>query len=156
MAELAERSLPKESIKLFELIQSLPADLNLNSDANPLPEQQLLLGNEAVRIWQEKAEQNHWQLHSLKKKLAKMKAGFALLTTQQQLFRKVLVAIQQNDGKDIELEYFDEKLTSLNRKILPFGQMAQLRLQLSIDMVLAEADIINQKIEKATANIKLI
>ena len=125
MAELGERLLPRQSMKLFELIQAMPDDVDVMcSNGNPLPEKQVVLANEAVRTWQEKAAQNKWQLHSLKKKLAKMKAAFELTYCTADAISKGTVAILQSGANDIEVDYFKEKQKSVNRKILPFGPIS--------------------------------
>ena len=162
MAERGERPLPKQAQKLFEVMQSLSEDMEIMESlpvsddvkyANnlPLPEDYLVVSGETLGIWQEKVAENQWQIYYLKKKLVKMKAEAASLTARQMAFGKLTVAIPQTGGKDIEVEYFKDKQQLLNRKILTCGRIAQLRLQLSIDLLLAEADLLNQYVASATA-----
>jgi hypothetical protein len=152
MAERGERSLPEQSRKLFEVLQSLHREDDiLCANGLPLPHEELLLPAEACCFWQLKAAQNKWQVHDLKKKLAKMKSDAASLTAQQKICWKLRVAIPLTGGNEIEVAYFKDKQQHLDRKILTCGRIAQLRMQLSIDLLLAEVDLLNQYAASATA-----
>ena len=134
MAERGERPLPEQAQKLFEVMQSLSEDVEVMESlpgakdrkyaiSPPWPDEYVIMADEALSILKSKVADNQWQTHGLKKKLVKMKAEAATLTARQMAFGKLMVAIPQTGGHDIEVEYFKDKQQLLNRKILTCGRM---------------------------------
>ena len=150
MAERGERKLPKKARKLYEVMQSLPDDpAALYTTELPLHEH--VPADEALRTWQEKAEKNKWEIYRLRTNLAKMKAAYTSLTAQHIAFQKMMIAIRETGGKKIEVDFFKGKQTALTKKMLACGPVVQLRLKLSIDLLVGEANLINQYSAAATA-----
>ncbi len=152
MAERGERPLPKDAKNRFAIMQTLQVDINTIKDASiPMLDDAVTLADETLCIWQARAAENHWQQYNKKRLLRTMKIRYDLLIARQLELYKAVIAISETGGHEVEVNFMKDKQMMIHRKILTCGRIAQLRLQLSIDLLLAEADILNQYVASATA-----
>ena len=153
MAELGKRSLPEASLVRLKMFQSISVQFNdLPISANPsMTVSKEQVEREWKQAWKKMFDRNQFSLYSTEKRLTALKIKYqGHLSTYEAFFRAV-VTISATGGNPAELDYFSNELKKTERKILTCGKIAQLRLQLSIDLLMAEASLLNQYLGSATA-----
>ncbi|MCP9749484.1 hypothetical protein EGI32_00705 [Ferruginibacter sp. HRS2-29] len=135
-------------------MQSLTIDLSATNGLE-LPEinpAESSLAEEALAVWERRLQDNNYLRYRLNAKLSDMKEAFAAVCALRLEWHKAAIAIRESGGSQAEIDYFNNKQKHIQPKILTCGRIAQLRLQLSIDLLLAEASLLNQYLLSATAD----
>ncbi|MCP9752800.1 helix-turn-helix transcriptional regulator [Ferruginibacter sp. HRS2-29] len=153
MAERGERPLPAHAVERLEeflKISAIGGKMPIEEQLRII-ESELMLGFEAKSIWEAMLSKNTWQQHCLRQQLRKMQLDFEATLRKSRGIWQAVQSLPAVNGAPVEIDYLDDIQQTIQRKLLTCGRIAQLRLQLSIDLLLAEASLLNQYLNPATA-----